>query len=175
MDDRRVNTPNIVYREAEKMPFDNFYAESDKAARRWRKICCLALLLVIGYCALPFVAETVSSLDTPTENETISGDARIERINALCASLPRPEKFSFKNREPLKDYPDGSLVLYRFDSDRPQEEIMPFFLIWFNNNGWKSIAEDGSVFRKGRQTVTIGFYSPYHIPAGYEITCSEAK
>src|SRR5689334_22862301 len=157
------------------MPFENFYEEADKAARRWRKILAAAIFLVVGYCTLPFVASTISSLDTPFENKSAARAKRIERLDALCSKLPRPEQLFFVERETPKHFPDSSLVTYSYASDRPPEEILPTFIIWFSSNDWKSIADDGLIFRQGKQTVTIVVYSPFDTTENYKIICSETE
>ncbi|HVE56097.1 MAG TPA: hypothetical protein VNB22_04660 [Pyrinomonadaceae bacterium] len=150
------------------MPFENFYKESDKFARRWRIAVGVAFLLVISYLSIPFFAAWITSPETVEETPT--GAERMRRVDALCSNLPKPEQFYFIGRDAPIDYGDATGVTYRYMSDRALEEIMPAFIVWFGENGWKPIAVGDSVFRKGNQTVTIRINSDYYY-GNYEIYC----
>lgn len=110
--------------------------------------------------------------DPPQMNHTIqlNDPAQIERVLELCASLPQPEKFEY-----ISSYESSGLqsstVIYRYKSERGADEIMPAFLIWFDENNWQRITNT-STYEKGKQTVYIspGANDNYQF---YEIYCTE--
>jgi len=155
------------------MPFDNFYEESDKARRRWWKCFGLAFLLFIGYWTFALLTIPKTEGDRNLK-EYLNKEERIRQVDQLCASLPKPEQFTFIEKESPKHYGGETSIIYRFSSDRQPEEIMPFFVIWFNDNGWKSIGNDGENFKKGKQMVTITVFARLDVMTGYEIQCYDS-
>src|SRR5215213_1498022 len=167
------------------MSFENFYEESDKAARRWRKCIGAAFLLVIAYWTVglliaPEPKNTVEQSNNTVEQPpritepppVVSGDKeRLRRVKELCANLPKPEKFYLIGTETLVDSPDLTLVRYTFKSNREWDELMPAFLIWLNADGWKALPTNSSTFTKNNQT--IAFSTVSGDLANYEIYCSE--
>ena len=153
------------------MPFENFYKEADKTARRWRRVLAVAFLLVIGYLSIPFFIAWIAGPETV--EEIPAGAERMRRVDALCSNLPKPEQFYFIERDPPIDYGGATGVTYRYKSDRDLEEIMPAFIVWFGENGWRPLGESNSEFRKGFQTVTIRTNSDYYY-GNYEIYCYDS-
>jgi hypothetical protein len=172
------------------MPFENFYNESEKRTRRWQMAFGLIIFPALGYWLLPFLGATLSSFTIP-EEKSFSAPEREARLDELCANLPMPEKLTLLRKESPVHLPNGSFVYYIYGSEedrngysphcircrspRPPEEVMPFFVIWFNSNGWKSIAENGTMFRKDNLTVSINLYAPFDVLEGYQIVCSETS
>jgi hypothetical protein len=165
------------------MPFDNFYEDSDKARRRWWIYIGLAFLLLTGYWAFGLLvlpdfehdrkqAEDWKRIESETED--FHKSERKRRVDDLCRYLPLPEQFFFLEKDLPTHFTDSTSIDYRFTSARQPEEIMPFFLIWFKNNGWKSINAEGSMFKKDTQMVTIRVLKPFDAMTGYEIQCYES-
>jgi hypothetical protein len=165
------------------MPFDNFYEESDKAARRWRKCVGAAFLLFIGYrtAGLLIAPEPKTVEQRPREAQlpriaepppVITGDKeRLRRVKELCAKLPTPEKFYLIGTETLVDSPDLTLVRHTFKSNREWDELMPSFLVWLSADGWKALPSNSSTFTKNNQT--IAFSRVLNDLTNYAIYCSE--
>ena len=165
------------------MPFDNFYEESDKAARRWWKCFGLAFLLFAGYWAVGLsIAPEPPPVEQPSRETrppriaepppVANGDKeRLRRVHELCATLPKPEKFYLTGAETLVDSADSTLVRYAFKSKREWDELLPAFLIWLDADGWKALPSNSSTFTKNNQS--IAFSTVLKDSANYEIYCSE--
>jgi hypothetical protein len=95
----------------------------------------------------------------------------LKRVNDLCANLPKPEEFDLINNGTVVSSFELSLLRYAYKSDRGWDEIMPTFLVWLNENGWKSIPSSASAFTKHNQT--IAFSTVAGAAENYEIYCSE--
>jgi hypothetical protein len=159
------------------MPLENFYEESDKARDRWQLKVAAGFFAVVVYLIFGLVLfsnyrEEKEVRDTETE--------RIKRVEALCAELPKPENFVFVTRDPPITYKDATAIIFRYQSDRELEEIMPAFTLWFNSHNWKAAANSTSSFTNGYQTITItkfdtevGEYDPEF--ANYEIYCYQKE
>ncbi|HVE56100.1 MAG TPA: hypothetical protein VNB22_04675 [Pyrinomonadaceae bacterium] len=160
------------------MPFENFYKASDEARRRWWKCFGLAFLLFTGYWAFALSALPEVEVDRDAAEylitEAFNKTERVRRADDLCRYLPLPEQFFFTTKDLPQSYPNSTSVVYHYRSDRQPEEITPFFLMWFNSNGWKNIG-NGSMFRKDNQIVTIGISKPFDVMTGYEIRCTETE
>lgn len=90
----------------------------------------------------------------------------------ICASLPKPEKFNLTGKsEPVNDY-ERHRVIYDYQSPRRPEEIMPTFLFWFSENGWRSVPNSKNVFRKDNFSIYIGYDSEASMNV-YKIHCTE--
>ena len=170
------------------MPFENFYNQSEKTTRRWQMALGLVVFPALGYWLLPFLGATLSGFTIP-EKRTFSAPEREARLDELCTNLPMPEKLTLVRKESPVHLPNGSFVYYIYGSKesrdgysphslrippRPPEEVMPFFVIWFNSNGWKPVAGNGTMFRKDSLTISINLYEPFDVLEGYQIVCSEA-
>lgn len=163
------------------MPFDNFYEESDKAARHWRKFLVIGFLVVVGYSIISFLTVRLLERPEPSSNEPTSASERVRHVDELCTSLPKPEQFIFTERNTPIQYDGATAVVYHYQSDRKFEEIMPAFLVWFDSNGWKRVADsdfevqsaaDNKLsFTNGKQTVSISYYS-FDYP-NYKLYCHE--
>ncbi len=152
------------------MPFDNFYQESDKAARRWWKCFGLAFLLFIGYWALGFLV-----LPRSEEAKTIS--VPLDKFNHLwqateiCTNLPKPEGFYFRGDTFSEIDETPTFVTFNYESNRSFEEVVPSYIVWFDSNGWKQVPNykiyglikpDGQLaFSKNNQNVVISYYNLY--------------
>lgn len=157
------------------MALDDFYEKIGEDDRRLGKIAFGSLLCFCILCA--GVVYLLSSGRGYSNPQKSTAEERLKRVDELCANLPKPEKLVFRSRE-QKNYPNSSFVSYSYASDRTPEEIVPFFTIWFNSNGWnnwKSITGDFPVFRKDKQTVIFTTYSPDDVRRRYEIVCSETE
>src|SRR5437762_37404 len=133
------------------MPFDNFYEESDKARRRWWKYIGLAFLLLSAYWAFALLVLPDFEGDRKmaeewkireSETEDFNKTERARRVDDLCFYLPKPEQFDFIGKDLPNHFNGSTSIAYRYASNRSPEEIMPFFLIWLKDNGWKSINGD---------------------------------
>jgi hypothetical protein len=105
---------------------------------------------------------------------------RIKSLDALCGGLPKPENFNFVTRERPISYKNGTAIIFRYQSDREMEEVMPAFTVWFDSHNWKPVINSASSFTNGFQTITItkfdlsfGEYDPEF--ANYEIYCYEKE
>jgi len=160
------------------MPFENFYKESDKARRRWWKCFGAAFLLLAGYWAFALLVFPEVEGDRNLTDYLKAGDfskkERVRRADDLCFHLPLPEQFTFIEKDTPKTLGDSTSIVYRYASYRSPEEIMPFFVIWFKDKGWKSIGSDGAMFRKDKQTVSIRVLAPLDVVTGYEIQCYDS-
>lgn len=163
------------------MPFENFYQESDKARRRFWKGFGLAFLLFIGYWAFAPSAlldlESNRNLTEYTSTKEFNEKERARRVDDLCRYLPRPEQFDFISSYESAGFEssasfDSSTVIYRYKSERVADEIMPAFLIWFDENGWRLIPNT-STYEKGKQTVYISVSFDGGAFTQYEIYCAE--
>jgi hypothetical protein len=166
------------------MPFDNFYKSEDEARRLWWKCLGGAVLFIIGYCSLFFVlpeSQPVQVLPKPASfdsyriSDTVDQEA-LQHLNELCAGLPQPEKFDFKGSgSPTTLNDNYTMVIYRYSSKRSREEIMPVFLVWFNEHGWEREPYSDSIFKKGNQTIFVGGNNDFSGKSNYVILCAEKK
>jgi hypothetical protein len=165
------------------MPFDNFYEESDKSRRRWWKYFGLAFLMLTGYWAFALLVLPDFEGDRKmveewkrreSETEGFNRKERARRVDDLCRYLPKPEKFEFIRKDLPTDFSDSTSIVYRYASDRSPEEIMPFFVIWFNDNGWKSFSNDEKMFIKNKQMISIRALTTRDVVWGYEIGCYDS-
>jgi len=161
------------------MSFENFYEESDKAARRWWKCVGAAFLLFIGYWTVGLLAtpdpqpvQQPREIQQPPLVKSINTERR-RRVNELCINLSKPEKFHLADKTIVVENHDLTLIRYSFKSDRSWDEIMPFFLVWLNANGWKSLPNNKFTFIKDNQA--IAFRTVANDTVNYEILCSEKE
>jgi hypothetical protein len=152
------------------MPFDNFYKESDKTNHRyWKSVVSTFSLLVIVFISVYGLYVIYDDYQIEHAKET----ERIKRVNELCTNLRKPEGFQFEMKEkPVSFNNETTEIIYRYQSERRLEEIIPLFLVWFNSNqnGWKRNLNDELSFRNGNQTIAI---RKVEFPsANYEIRCS---
>jgi hypothetical protein len=157
------------------MSFENFYEESDKADRRWWLFLGLAFLLLVIYffSAYSLFSPLFSTYSADKQNETPTEFERLRDVDQLCTNLPNPEKFYFVVREVVPIHDGATAVIYRYQSNRDLDEIMPTFLVWFGSNDWKYEKNCETGFKKGNQRISIrnvGFPD-----ANYEIYCQEEK
>lgn len=153
--------------------FENFEQNEEPEIKRpalFAALCVviLPILFLLGFQFLPGMRR-----DPPQTNHTIQTDkARLSRVNELCTNLPRPEKLEFIASRENSSF-GSTAVIYAYNSTRGAEEIMPAFLVWFNENGWHLIPNT-STYEKGNQTVYISPKSVFGAPwTNYEIYCTE--
>jgi len=160
------------------MPFENFYEESDKFRRRWWKCFGAAILLFVGYWtfSLLVISKTDGKRNTAeySDTEDFNQKERARRVDDLCRYLPLPEQFYLIEKDLPKHFRDSTSIVYRYASDRSPNEITPFFVIWFNDRGWSSTANGGSIFIKDKQMVQISVLKPFDAVSDYEIQCYES-
>ncbi len=137
------------------MPFENLQAELKEINRRGLIISITLLLLLPAYLIFNHLAPQLGLEERNGQlNHTIGFDeVRDIRIGKLCTGLPKPEKFEFVSSTNKSSF-DHSMVIYHYRSKRGAAEIMPTFLVWFNENGWSCIS-DTSTFEKGKQKIYI--------------------
>jgi hypothetical protein len=153
------------------MPFDNFYNESDKAAKRWRKGLILGFCLLVIYFIVGSVLLSRHHEIEPPRRQPES--ERIDHLVALYNELPKPENFNFVMQNPPISYKNGTAIVFRFQSDREIDEITPPFLVWFNTHGWSAVPDSELTFTNGAQTISIRMnYSDF---ANYELYCYEKE
>jgi hypothetical protein len=154
------------------MQFDDYNQESSDFDRRATVILMTLALFPFGLVIYCFFAPEP---DRPQMNHTISvDDAQLERVHNLCANLPKPKKFIFISRSEhagLEQAEDTSTVIYSYRSIRGAEEIMPVFLLWFDEHDWRR-NQPTSAFEKARQSVYISVTAK-GASTQYEIYCSE--
>jgi hypothetical protein len=157
------------------MPLENFYKESDQAARHGRFILGLVFVLVALYfVSVYFFYKTAVPEDSSEyQPEMPTAADRLRNVDALCTNLPRPEKFFFLGRGEPIFYSQATAIVYRYKSERDFEELMPVFTLWFGENGWKS-AEDNQSFKKGTQRISILYTNDYD-GKYYDFYCFEEK
>ncbi len=150
--------------------FENFEQEEPENDR-------LAVIITLSVVILPIIFILAFQFlpgmrnDPPMTNHTIQIDnTQLRRVHELCASLPRPEKFEFISRNE-SEILNSQTVTYSYRSPRSTEEIMPAFLVWFDENGWYRITNT-STYEKGKQNVYISviYGEPF---TNYEIFCTE--
>lgn len=167
------------------MPFDKFQARREETVRRTLIVLITVPLFLVGFFTFNHLAPRLGFMERNGQlHHTISQDEeQIRRVNELCQSLPKPEKFEFISVfEKIRLKSDGlenggfdsSTVIYRYESVRGAAEIMPTFLVWFSENGWHRIP-DTSTFEKGNQKIFISVNTTrlHGFPNIYEIYCME--
>ena len=167
------------------MPFENFYKEKDKSAERWQNRVGFAMLAVIGFCyfalnSLPSLQVAVplnpEAMPPPPESELAKLEAdrveRVRRVEALCESLPKPEKFEFVEKSPAVYSNSAMIVTYFYRSDRKFKEIRPFFVVFLSANGFAPFPNSETVFTRENHSIRIG-NNPLSGGANYEIVCVE--
>ena len=158
--------------------FENFEQEEPENNR-----LALAIFLSLVFVPAIFIwaFQFLPSMrrDSSQINHTLKPDnAQLRRVHELCTNLPRPEKFEFISSYENGGFEssassDSSTVIYRYDSPRGAEEIMPAFLVWFDENGWQRI-KNTSTYEKGKQTVYISvLVGDAETFTQYEIYCIE--
>jgi len=153
--------------------FENYEQEEPKENK-------LAIFIPISVLLLPLIFFGAFQFlpgmrnDPPQTNHTIQTDeTQLRRVDELCTSLPKPEKFEFIARTESASF-NSSTVTYAYRSTRGAEEIMPAFLLWFNENGWNSIPNT-STFEKANQTIYISIANFENTFSEYYIYCTEKK
>lgn len=112
------------------MLFENFYqtdSEYDRIVRQWWIFILLIIAVFIGFL---FIPDSEPSPRPPTVAE------RIQHIDELCRSLPKPEDFELIYKSSPFNLSYSVSVDFEFYSKRSQEEILPIFVFWFTENGW---------------------------------------
>jgi hypothetical protein len=137
------------------MPFENFEKEFNKTDGNWQigfgaVFIGLFLYGMVCFFGAIFPASTEPVKEGSTESE------RLRNVDALCSGLPKPEKFYYISREvaPSKKK-NTTAVLYSYQSSRTPDEIMPAFVLWLGENGWKPDEYDKTSFRKGDQQIVM--------------------
>lgn len=151
--------------------FENFEQEEPENDRLalsiFLSLVIVPILFIWAFQFLPGMRN-----DPPMTNHTIQTDnTQLRRVHELCTNLPRPEKFEFISSYEKSNF-DSSTVIYSYNSIRGVEEIMPAFLVWFDENGWIRIPNT-STYEKGKQTVYISIGGSNGNLTPYEIYCVE--
>jgi hypothetical protein len=163
------------------MPLDNFYDRSDKAARRSLLFAALAVLLLAGVFYFFFskldYADHQKSYQAPPEEAAedfrkLPHSFRVQRVDALCSSVPKPEKFNFVSKKFAAAENDAVSVVYNYETNRDAAEILTFFTVWFSSRGWKNNGGAENVFSKNGQEISIESRDDYR--NSYAIHCSES-
>jgi hypothetical protein len=157
--------------------FENFEQEEPENKRITLAIFLSLVLVPVGL-ALAFKFLPSMLDNSPQIHHTFgTDDAQLQRVHWLCASLPKPEKFELISRYENAGFTssassDSSTVIYRYKSERAENEIMPAFVIWFNENGWRRITNTAT-YEKGKQSVYISATFDGGAFTQYEIYCTE--
>ena len=137
------------------MPFENFYDESDKAARHWRRLVGFGFLALTIY----FIAAFWNFVGYKSAQEKLIAESnRVKHVDKLCSELPLPKSFLLVRRDPPIGDEASTLVVYHYHSDRNLEEMMPAYLdliAKLDKEGWKSTAKSQLVFEKNNQIVVL--------------------
>lgn len=154
------------------MPFNNIKEEPTETDRRGLIVLIMLPLFLVGFFAFNHLAPGLGFQERNGQlHHTIGFDeVRDIRIGKLCAELPKPEKFEFISSTDNSSF-DYSMDIYHYRSIRGAAEIMPTFLVWFNENGWYRIP-DTSTFEKGKQKIYISANFDFQF-TNYDIYCSE--
>jgi hypothetical protein len=159
------------------MMFRDFYKESNSFSdRRWWISFVLALLVVICYAyyissSMPSAESSALKTEVPIESIPLSGSELVQKADALCLSISKPEKFQFFSKTVSASEKNSATVIYRYRTERGFGEIMPAFAVWFNANGWKPVPNNQLTYRNGSRTVAIRSFDNFFM--NYEIYCSE--
>ncbi len=141
-----------------------------------RTVFSIILSIVLGVAIIFIVAIWLE----PSPSQTILQPEITpeQRVEKLCASLPTPENFKLISKDKPNQYYRRVAVDYKFFSYyRTIEEIIPTFVMWFDENGWTQNifdTENGEIrleFKKNNQTIILK--SPRYVTA-YTITCAES-
>lgn len=153
--------------------FESIKNQTPDESRKWRILLTSFLFAVLGFLAYSFVESKIEP----------SGQANVvtvkERVENLCQSLPIPENFRLGRKQPVGYLDRRAEVDFNFYSDyRTIEEVLPTFIMWFNENGWtQSFFNDQNgetriQFKKNNQTITLR--SKRYVTA-YTATCAESE
>jgi len=155
------------------MPFENFYKETDKTKRNQWMILVLTLIGIPVFIWLfwLFLSIIAPPEKSPEEIEKIIADSeKLTRADRLCKNLAKPEQFEFS----YKGLGGNSLtasVVYRFKTERPNDEIEIFFRLMLTSDGWIEDKSELRQFKKGKQSIVLErFGSP---DANWIISCQE--
>ena len=153
------------------------YKKQSTDDSRYGRIALAAFICGVIYIAVFIYVTGAFEQDTPAVHTLSGNDAETtvgQNVEQLCAGLPMPEKFKFTGKhEPKNDY-EQHLVVYFYSSPRPPEEILPSFLLWFNENGWRHAPGTETTFRKDNFSIYI-WYDSTPTVTNYSIYCSETK
>ena len=160
------------------MKFEYFYEKSNplKDFRSWL-VLGLALLAVSGYVyftyqSVPSAESYPLKMEVPLESVDLNGSALVQKADALCLSISKPEKFQFLSKTVSASKEKSATVVYRYITERDFGEIMPSFTVWFDANGFTSIPNNRLTFRNANQTVALRSLDEFS--RSYEIYCSES-
>jgi hypothetical protein len=167
------------------MPFDNFFEETDKRDVRFGLIVlAVAVAVVLAVFSYNYLTDSAIKYHTPPLANILEPQQFL-KASELCNALPKPENFErVATREPQFSGSSAN-VFHGYRSERDFEELLPTFLVWFDANGWKRIADYDFqppvaknrhlIFSKGNSTVTIVHYYPNPYAdarsANYELGC----
>lgn len=170
------------------MPFEDFYKAADQHAHRWRLCLIAAIFFIAAYFSLPFFVKRL--LTPPPEVKSAQTETVRGKADALCMSLPKPEQFFLTGVGEEKIADGAAKVEYRYRSQRSFEEIMPPYLIWFDEQGWERIFDEAYArkgfadqvfnFRNGNRRVSVLYFNlqknnSQTAGAYYEIVCTVEK
>lgn len=151
------------------MPFENFYEKLDKEIKRhWKSVVSTFALLAVVFISLTGLC----SIYENRINDYFKEKARIERLDALCKNLSKPDLFYLVTREkPVSYNTDATEIVYHYQTERDPKVIIPQFIEWFSANGWKRKSDNELIFTKDLQT--ISFTSSDNFYSHYDIYCYE--
>ncbi len=160
------------------MKFDYFYEKSNPLkAPLWWIGFGLAVLLLIGYAY--YTSSKMSSAESyapktvvPFESIALNGSALVQKADALCASISKPEKFQFFSKTVSASKENSATVIYTYMTERDFGEVMPSFTVWFDTNGFTPEQNNKLTYKNGSQTVAIRSWDNFS--SIYEIYCSES-
>lgn len=166
-------------RSKETMKFDYFYEKSNPLkAPLWWLTLGLAVLLVIGY-AYHIYSGTTSAeiyapkISIPLESVALNGSPLVQKADALCSSISKPEKFQFFSKTVFASKENSATVIYNYTTERDFGEIMPPLTVWLDANGFTPEQNNKLTYKNGSQTVAIR--SMDNFSKFYEIYCSESN
>lgn len=148
------------------MPFEDLYKNEGDDKRYGLIISVMTILFFPAFIFAQYIFGVGYSVPNPVMISRKSFDV----AHSLCTELQKPEKFSFVSKEKISSDSVSSTVVFRYQSDRGYEEIMPTMLVWFNRNGWKIDPENNLFFRRNDQTIIISRNDA--VSPNYEIYCS---
>lgn len=117
-----------------------------------------------------------TSLSQDEVEKKIMSSERLQRVNKICAEIPKPKDFNLVYRN-IGGNSYTTSVGYQFNSKLGFEEVKQFFVAWFVSNNWvlndlnTDISQGYFTYKVANFRISIanGSFSN----SNYSISCSE--
>jgi len=136
--------------------FENNYKETDIADRRWQTALIFMLLCAVGYCGTVYILGQKYGVDEQEQNAEIEAlrEMRFNSVKNLCQNISKPEQFNWIDESLIEHSDQRTIFLEGYNSKRTSDEVMPFFQIWLDSNGWTK-RERAGYGRWGTTSATV--------------------